>query len=382
MVNNRFLALLLAMGPSLGIGPTAWAEQQGLLAEKGLGPGSAEDTDGVQKIPVRVVLVTMFEIGEDEGDQAGEFQLWKERRALNERFAFPQSHHDLFYNRDSKILGMVTGVGTAKSAAAIMALGLDPRFDLTQSYWLVAGIAGIDPEDASIGSAVWSSYLVDGDLAHEIDPRETPADWPHGYFAWRPKRPLDPSKPEPRGELFIANESLTDWAYELTKDVALPDTEGLQAERVKYTEHPLAQQSPAVYRGGHLAAMTFWHGALLNAWANDWVDYWSEGKADFVTSGMEETGTFQSLEYLDRAGRVDRQRALVLRAGSNYTMPPPGRTAAQSMAQEGEGFSGLNESLEALYRVGSVVIDELLENWDKFEAQRPDEFAEPSRSAQ
>ena len=84
MVNNRFLVLLLTMGLSLCIGPTAWAEQQGLLAEKGLGPGLAEDTDGVQKIPVRVVLVTMFEIGEDEGDQAGEFQLWKERRALNE----------------------------------------------------------------------------------------------------------------------------------------------------------------------------------------------------------------------------------------------------------------------------------------------------------
>ena len=29
-----------------------------------------------------------------------------------------------------------------------MALGLDPRFDLSQAYWMVAGIAGIDPEDA------------------------------------------------------------------------------------------------------------------------------------------------------------------------------------------------------------------------------------------
>ena len=34
-----------------------------------------------------------------------------------------------------------------------MALGMDPRFDFSDAYWLVAGIAGIDPEDASIGSA-------------------------------------------------------------------------------------------------------------------------------------------------------------------------------------------------------------------------------------
>ena len=46
-------------------------------------------------IPVKFVLVTMFEIGEDEGDQAGEFQLWKERQNLSVRIPFPQSHHDL-----------------------------------------------------------------------------------------------------------------------------------------------------------------------------------------------------------------------------------------------------------------------------------------------
>ena len=81
---------------------------------------------------------------------------------------------------------MVTGIGTAKSATATMALGLDPRFDLTQAYWMVAGIAGIDPEDASIGSVAWSSYLVDGDLGHEIDAREKPEDWDTGFLRATP----------------------------------------------------------------------------------------------------------------------------------------------------------------------------------------------------
>ena len=31
--------------------------------------------------------------------------------------------------------------GTARTAATIMALGLDPRFDLTHAYFLVAGIS-------------------------------------------------------------------------------------------------------------------------------------------------------------------------------------------------------------------------------------------------
>ena len=133
-------------------------------------------------LPVRIVIVTMFEIGQDSGDTPGEFQLWKERRHLDQRIPFPQSHHDLFYNAESQTLGMVTGMGSIKSAAATMALGLDPRFDLTHAYWLVAGIAGINPNRASIGSAAWARYLVDGDLAHEIDPREVPKDWKTGYF--------------------------------------------------------------------------------------------------------------------------------------------------------------------------------------------------------
>ena len=83
----------------------------------------AAPTPSEPVLPVKVVLVTMFEIGADEGDTAGEFQLWKARRNLTQRVPFPQSHHDLFYNPETQVLGMVTGIGTAKSATATMALG-------------------------------------------------------------------------------------------------------------------------------------------------------------------------------------------------------------------------------------------------------------------
>ena len=322
-------------------------------------------------LPVKVVVVTMFEIGADEGDAAGEFQLWKTRRNLNERIPFPQSHHDLYYNSDSQILGMVTGIGTAKSATATMALGLDSRFDLSQAYWMVAGIAGIDPEDASIGSVAWSSYLVDGDLGHEIDAREMPADWDTGFFARYTQFPYDPARPEPTGEMFQANPALRDWAYELTKDAPLVDPEALAATRDLYTEHPNAQKPPFVLTGGHIAAMTFWHGALMNEWANRWVSYWSDGATDFVTSAMEDTGTYQALYYLDKINKVDVERFLVLRGGSNYTMQPPGVTAAENLLKENDGYAGLQASLENIYIAGSIVIDELLENWDQYSVTVP-----------
>ena len=323
-------------------------------------------------LPVRVVIVSLFEIGEDEGDVPGEFQLWKERRGLDTRIPFPQSYHDLWYNPETQVLGVVTGIGTARSATATMALGLDQRFDLAQAYWLVAGIAGIDPEDASIGSAAWARYVVDGDLAHEIDPREIPEDWKFGYFPRRrngpnDKRPLDGSE----GEMYALNGKLADWAFALTKDVKLPDAPEIAKERARFTGFPNAQKPPFVLMGEQLAAMTFWHGAMMTDWANEWVDYWTQGKGEFVTSAMEETGTLQAMTYLDQIGRADLDRVMVLRAGSNYSMPPEGEDPAAYLLRENEGYAGLGAAVETLYIVGSKVIDELLGNWDRYATQTP-----------
>ena len=86
---------------------------------------------------------------------------------------------------------------------------------------------------------------------------------------------------------------------------------------------------------------------------------------------MEDTGTFQSLEYLDRIGRVDKNRVMILRAGSNYTMQPPGMTAAENLLRENKGFAGLEASLESLYLVGSSVLEEITDNWDKYKDSIP-----------
>ncbi len=81
-------------------------------------------------LPVKVVIVTLFEVGADQGDPPGEFQFWKERRPWTQTIPFPQGFHELVYDSKNEVLAIVTGMGTAKSTAAIMALGLDQRFDL------------------------------------------------------------------------------------------------------------------------------------------------------------------------------------------------------------------------------------------------------------
>lgn len=318
-------------------------------------------------IEVKVVVVNMFEVGADTGDAPGEYQYWVEREHLDKVFPFPEGYHDLRMNQDG-VLGVVTGVGTARAAATMMALGQDPRFDLTHAYFVVAGIAGIDPHVGSLGSAVWADYVVDGDLAHEIDAREIPKGWKTGYV------PLGKSVPyeQPRqarfgddGNVYQLNPALLDWAFQLTKDIKLEDNAAMQKRRQQFAP-AAAKRPPFVLRGGNLSASTFWHGKLMSDWAHDWVSYQTDGKSTYAVCGMEDTGTLQSLTWLARAGKVDIHRVLVLRAASNYDQQREGMTAAESLAETKiRQYSAYMPSLDAAYRVGHVVVDALVADWSK-----------------
>src|SRR5579864_7892613 len=114
--------------------------------------GANSPAIAARRIPVKIVVVAMFERGADTGDEPGEFQYWVEREKLDRLLPLPAAYHDVRMNARG-VLGTLTGIATAKASASIMALGLDPRFDLRRAYWVVAGIAGIDPADGSLGSA-------------------------------------------------------------------------------------------------------------------------------------------------------------------------------------------------------------------------------------
>ena len=323
-------------------------------------------------IEVKVVVVAMFERGEDTGDQPGEFQFWVEREHLDKIFEMPGAYHRLRMN-DKGVLGTVTGVGTAKAAASVMALGMDKRFDLRKAYWVIAGIGGGDPQDVSLGSAVWAQHVIDGDLGYEIDAREIPKDWPTGMVPLRKTVPYEqPLRPELEGEAYTLNSGLVNWAFMLTKDTHLDDSEKLQASRARFKGIANAIRPPFVTIGDTLSASTFWHGELMDKWANDWVRYYTRGTGNYMISAMEDTGTMQSLTFLSKAGLVDLQRVLVLRTVSNFDVQAPGVTASDDLKTMIFGaYSAYMPALEAAHKVGSTVVHYLTEHWDEVKDTPP-----------
>lgn len=318
-------------------------------------------------IPVKVVVVAMFEVGADTGDTPGELQYWVERDHLDRVYPLPAGYHAARMNGAGE-MAVLTGQGTAHAAATIMALGLDPRFDLTHAYWIVAGIAGGSPDRISLGSAAWARWVVDGDLAYEMDAREIPQDWTTGKLPLRKTKPFEePAEPVP-GQMYRLNGALANWAYELTRNLALPDSDKLKEERAAF-DGAAAERPPFVTMGDEVSGSAYWHGNLEDAWATEWVKYFTGGKGEFATTAMEDTGTLQSLQFLTVAGKVDWNRVLVLRTVSNYDRQPRGMSAAESLAHQRVGtYSAYLPSLEAAYRAGHAVVNELLAHWKRYAA--------------
>ena len=334
-----------------------------LLSALLVSSGFSQSGTATQPIRVKVVVVTMFERGEDTGDVPGEFQFWVERKHLDQVYELAAGYHHLRMNKDG-VLGMVTGVGTAKAAASVTALGLDPRFDLSKAYWVIAGIGGGDPADVSLGSAVWADYVVDGDLSFEIDARQIPESWPTGYLPLRKGTPYEQPATADYGEVYHLNPGLVDWAFRLTQKVPLPDTDSLRKARSRFPGFPNALKAPFVTKGTVLSASTFWHGSKLEDWANAWSRYYTSGEGNYMVAGMEDSGTLQALTFLSQAGRADLQRVLVLRTVSNYDREAPGVSVAESLKEMVSGnYSAYMPALEAAETVGDKVVSDIVDHW-------------------
>ncbi len=342
----RFLGLVLAL--CLGLAPLARAET-------------------TKPIPVKVVVLTTFEIGADTGDRPGEFQLWVEGLPLSETLDIPGLHHPARWSAKDGVLGVVTDM-RARPRESLAALILSGRFDFSHTYWIVAGIAGADPKTASVGSAAWANYVVDADALYEVDDREIPADWPYGLYSLGTDRPnVKGSAEGSSGMVWTLNPALVDWAYALTARTALPDTPRLAELRAPYAADPAAVKPPFVLKGDVVGTTRFWHGDKRTRWAEDWVKLWTDGAGTFTMTDCEDQGILDVLDLYAKAGKVDFGRVLVLRTASNYSRPPLGAPAFPR-AFHGEGAMA---AFDSAYRVGSVVVRELAGHWDRYGPTTP-----------
>ncbi|TKC92402.1 purine nucleoside permease [Trinickia terrae] len=307
--------------------------------------------------PVKVMIISMFE---PEG------QVWLNRLGPWQSIpvaGLSPDYPDVHCNQHD-VCVMTTGMGHANAAASTMALAFSPRFDLRQTYFLIAGIAGIDPAQGTLGSAAWAKYLVDFGIQWELDGREIPRGWKTGYLGINTKSPGEKPPLDYRTEVFQLNAQLADTAFALSRNVALSDSKEAQAARAKFRYAP-ANQPPTVIQCDTLASDNWWSGTLLGQRARDWTKLLTDGKGVYCTTQQEDNATYEALTRAANAHRVDLNRVAVLRAGSDFDRPYTGQTSADNLLNYA-AQGGFTPAVENLYRAGNPLVQDIAAHWSEW----------------
>lgn len=314
-----------------------------------------------EKMPFKVITIVMYESGDITGDEAGEAQLWYERDSLFLEMNIAGSNSPLFYNHKGQGL-IITGVGVANASSTIMALGLNKNLDLTKTYFIIAGIAGTSPAVCTIGSAVWTEWIVDAGMCHYVNAREIPNEWKFSRFRLRCIEPWCEDGATIGTEVFRLDSTLVQKAFNLTKDVTLLDSRAAQKIRNKFPKNSMARQKPMVTIGDNLAGSTFLFGKITSEWSEWWVKKWTNGKGTYYITNMEDNGSLTALKRLSDAEIISYNRILVLRTASNFDQQVPGKDAIESLNDNWVG----QIAIENTYRVGSRVAHDIINNWNKW----------------
>lgn len=221
--------------------------------------------------------------------------------------------------RDHSICHLMTGMGEINGAATMMALAFSDKFDLRSTYFIISGIAGVNPKHGTLGSVAIAKYAVQVALQYEIDARSMPESWDSGYLAFGTQKPFEYPSIIYGTEVFELNEALRDAAVQLAGTASLSDSKETNTYRLKYskmgTDFVPGTQPPAVIKCDTTTSDVYYSGALLSTAFEKTSAVWTNGSAKYCMTAQEDNATLEVLVRAALAGLVDFGRVIVMRAG-------------------------------------------------------------------
>ena len=268
------------------------------------------------------------------------------------------------------ICQMTAGMGHANAAASMTALIYGGALDLRTTYFIIAGIAGIDPGHGTLGSAAWARFAVDDGIAHEIDARERPASWPDGYFGIMTTAPDQKPEFAYGSEVFRLDEALLQKALSLSGAVSLEDSDDARAYRSRYPHAP-ANQPPRVIGCDTVSGDTWWAGARLGDRARRWTELLTDGKGEYCTTQQEDNAILTALARGALSGLIDFRRIAILRSGADFDRPYPGQSVVDSMLAQRANTGAVRIAAANLVHAGMPLVSAIREHWESWQAGVP-----------
>lgn len=274
---------------------------------------------------------------------------------------FPQ----VLCTADKSVCQLTAGEGEINAAASVMALVLSKKFDLSQTYFVVGGIAGVNPKYSTLGGVALSRYVIQVTLQYELDAREKPDNFSTGYFSYGTKGPNEYPTTSYGTEVFEVNDALRDAAYGFAKKAELVDSDAVAEYRAKYkeagAEYAAATELPSVVKCDTATSDVYYSGTLLSEAFENVTKVWTNGTGEYCMSAQEDNAVLEVLVRGAIQKLVDFSRVVVIRTGSDFDRQPPNVTAYQHLQEDQDGFP---TAVANLGKAGVEIVRGILQGWE------------------
>ena len=215
---------------------------------------AAQLAEGQAPIPVKVLILPHFEVGEMSGDFPGEAQYYYEEYLQDgdeyDIRGLPEGTK--LYLKDGVAL-CVTGQEKVSATLATSAILSDDRFDFSDAYVLATGCAGAARDYGVFGDVYVISAAADFDLGHQADTREQSDD---RAVTWYHDEDYDDIA------VALLDQKLVDAVFEFVKDTPLETTEAAVGQLAEsFPGEEWATRQPQVLKGTSITGDNYWKGA-------------------------------------------------------------------------------------------------------------------------
>ncbi len=311
-----------------------------------------------QRLPVRVLLLPKFELGEMAGDFPGEAQCFYEEYLdgsdVYDIEGCPAPNR-LYYKNG--VAMCVLGQGKVNAALYTAAVLSDRRFDFSDAYIMAVGCGGAAEGYGILGDVFVITAAADFDLGHRADPREMHDKAGPTWF-----------HDESYDDIAVVrlNQDLTDRVFAHLENVPLDTTENtVKYLRREYPGEAWADRQPRVMRGTSVTSDSYWKGKYDHQNAQLITETYACADP-FAISEMEDIAVCQAVKSF---GLLDR--LIILRVGVNMDVLPTGVTPEMLWEPESNDHVASESSMESVdifetamqncFAAGKVWIDLILE---------------------
>ncbi|KAL2823865.1 purine nucleoside permease [Aspergillus cavernicola] len=325
------------------------------------------------KITPQVFIISMFTPESQIWHNIPDFNLLSQNITLPGLSPlFPYIH----CTADQKICQLTTGEGEINAAVSTSALVLSPLFNLSKTYFLIAGIAGINPEIGTISSVTFARFAVQVALQYEIDAREIPRNMSTGYIPQGSVAPGQYPGSVYGTEVFEVNDALRKIAARFARNATLADSDVARDYRSRYISSPgeeeeeeeegiygAATKPPSVIECDTATSDVYFSGKLLGDAFSNTTKVLTENQGVYCTTQQEDNATLEALlRGASSGGLVDFGRIIIMRTASDFDRPYPGQSAMDNLLYAEQG--AFEPAVENLYRAGIQVVMGILRGWE------------------